>query len=66
MTKAKIDGDKGSYLLLARAQCIPLPLHQPHCFSKLDVLELARVLALGVELEEGVCRAFDLPVILDS
>ena len=61
-----MDGDKDSYLLFARAQRIPLPLHQPHCFSKLDVLKVARVLTLSVELEEGVCRALDLPVILDG
>lgn len=54
------------YLLLALAQRIPFSLHQPRRLGDLDILEVARALALGVELEEGVCRSLNLAVILDG
>lgn len=55
----------GTYLFLARAEHIPLGLHQSRCLGYLNVLQIAGALALGVELEERVCGTLDLSLILD-
>jgi hypothetical protein len=54
-----------SYLPLTRAHGIPLSLQELSCIRKLNVLEVSAVLALGIELKEGVRWPFDLPVIFD-
>lgn len=66
MVQVKTNKNKSSHLLLASAQRIPLSLHHPHCLGEFDILEVTRVLAFGIELEKGICRALDLSLIFDG